>query len=79
MLSYRAEERCDAVMHHSKINEEKGPCRLGDNQAKHFICDDGVVRAWSDLTEDLDLDSYPADEADEELLLWCFGAKVVER
>lgn len=74
----RAKERCDVVMH-GEFNEEKGTSRLGDNRVRRYVCDDGVVRAWSDLTEGLDLDSYPADEADEELLLWCFGAKAVEK
>ena len=39
-----------------------------------YLCDDGNVRTWGELTGNLDADAYPRDAGDERLLLWAFGA-----
>jgi hypothetical protein len=44
------------------------------NRSACYLCDDGKVRTWAELTEGLDPDSYPKDEKDYELLIWSFGA-----
>lgn len=42
-----------------------------------YLCDDGSVRTWGELTRDLGDDAYPRDADDERLLLWAFGAERV--
>ena len=42
-----------------------------------FLCDDGTVRTWAQMTEFVEPDVYPGDLEHYELLLWCFGAEPV--
>lgn len=39
-----------------------------------YVCDDGVVRTWSQMTASLEPEDYPASEAMCRDLLWAFGA-----
>lgn len=45
------------------------------NQSDRYLCDDGIVRTWLEITKTLDADSHPKDRKDYELLLWSFGVK----
>lgn len=42
-----------------------------------FLCDDGVVRTWAELTGSLGADVYPKSAEDERWLLWAFGAEAI--
>lgn len=42
-----------------------------------FLCDDGVVRTWSELVENIEEDVYPCCQGDYDTLLWCYGAEPV--
>ena len=46
---------------------------LGDGV--RFMCDDGVVRTWGELTANLEPDVYPSSEEDYDTLMFCFGAE----
>ena len=39
-----------------------------------FICDNGEVLTWMQLTEGVEEPFYPRCKDDYETLLWCFGA-----
>ena len=41
---------------------------------EQFLCDDGVVRTWSELVSNIKDDVYPATSAECAMLLLCFGA-----
>ena len=42
-----------------------------------YLCDDGNVRTWGELTRNLEDDVRPRDAEDERWLLWAFGAERV--
>ena len=42
-----------------------------------FLCDDGVVRTWGELVENVEEDVYPCCQGDYDTLLWCYGAEPV--
>lgn len=42
-----------------------------------YMCDDGHVRTWDDLTWNLGPEDYPSTQDDVELLLWAYGAKEI--
>lgn len=42
-----------------------------------FLCDDGVVRTWGELVENIEEDVYPCCQGDYDTLLWCYGAEPV--
>ena len=42
-----------------------------------FLCDNGVVLTWAQMTEHLEPEFYPASEAMYRDLLWAFGAMAI--
>lgn len=42
-----------------------------------YLCDDGVVRTWEDLTKDLEAKVYPSSQEDFDTLTFCFGAEEI--
>ena len=67
-----ADERKDAMGKTAGGNSWSAP---GDDA--RFMCDDGVVRTWGEMTRDLEADVYPDSEEDYDTLMFCFGARPV--
>lgn len=42
-----------------------------------YMCDDGKVRTWGEMTADLEPDVYPSCKYDFNTLMFCFGAEPV--
>lgn len=42
-----------------------------------YMCDDGKVRTWGEMTADLEPDVYPSCKYDFNTLMFCFGAEPI--
>lgn len=51
--------------------------RVEPDAGARGVCDDGVIRTWSQMTAGLAPEDYPASEAMCRDLLWAFGAVAV--
>lgn len=49
---------------------------IPDDDAR-YLCDDGKVRTWGEMTADLEPDVYPTCEYDFDMMLFCFDAEPV--